>query len=128
MNTLMQSVRLEQPPKNFTARVMSNLDRKPSTNFLSMRNGIILLIGVLTMVGLAAYLISIGTFDNTTTAIDLNRINISEKYLDKKLPSLPFDGKMMVNVIIMLNLALAFVVLDRVILKPYFRKRMQASH
>ena len=128
MNTMMRQIKTDQPSKNFTDRVMSNLSRKPVHNLLSIRNGIFLLAGVLVTIGIASYLISIGTFDNTTTVIDLNTINISKKYIDKQLPTLPFDGKIMVNIIIMLNLALVFVVLDRIILKPYFRRRMQSSH
>ena len=128
MNTLMHQIKIDQPSKNFTSRVMSNLSRQPVYNLLSIRNGIFILAGVLITIGIASYLISIGTFDNTTTVIDLNTINIAKKYIDKQLPTLPFDGKIMVNIIIMLNLALVFVVLDRIILKPYFRRRMQSSH
>lgn len=128
MNALMRQIKMDQPSKNFTERVMSNLSQKPVTTLLSIRNGIFLLIAVLATIGIAAYLISIGTFDNTTAVIDLNTINIPKKYFDKQLPSLPFDGKIMLNIIIMLNLALVFVVLDRLILKPFFRRRMQSSH
>jgi hypothetical protein len=128
MNTMMRQIKIDQPSKNFTDLVMSNLNRKPVRSILSIRNGIFLIAGVLVTIGIASYLISIGTFDNTTTVIDLNTINISRKYIDKQLPSLPFNGKIMVNIIIMLNLALVFVVLDRIILKPYFRRRMQSSH
>jgi hypothetical protein len=128
MNSLMRQIKIDQPSRNFTDLVMSNLDRKPVRNLLSIRNGIFLIVGVLVTIGIAAYLISIGTFDNTTTVIDLNTIDISKKYINKQLPTLPFNGKIMVNIIIMLNLALVFVVLDRIILKPYFRRRMQSSH
>lgn len=129
VNTMMRQIKPDQPSRNFTSRVMSNLNRETARNpRLSIRNGILLIIGVLVMIGLATYLISTGTFDNTTTTINLNEINPTKEYIDKPLPTVPFDGKIMVNIIIVLNLALVFVVLDRAILKPYFRRRMQASH
>jgi hypothetical protein len=63
-------------------------------------------------------------FDNATTTIDLGEINLPSQY-ERALPSIPIDGKMMVNVIILLNLGLAWLVLDRVVLKPFFRRRLQ---
>ena len=128
VNTMMRQTKPDKPSVNFTSRVMSNLNRQSVRNGLSIRNGIFLIAGVLTTIVLAAYLISAGIFDNTTTVINLNDVNLPKKYIDKPLPALPFDGKIMLNVIIVLNLALVFVVLDRAILKPFFRRRMQASH
>ena len=128
VNKMMRLVKPEQPSTNFTARVMQNLYRQPVTGKLSIRNGLFLLIGVLITIGIATYLVSTGAFDNASTVVDLNQMTIPNKYVNKTLPAVPFDGKMMVNVIVVLNLALLFVVLDRVILKPYFRRRMEASH
>ena len=69
-------------------------------------------------------LLSAGVFDSTNT-LELMDIVIQNKYIDinKSLPSIPFNEKMVVNIIILLNLALAFVVLDRTVLKPWFEKR-----
>lgn len=128
MHSLMKSTTLEQPSVNFTSRLMMRLDQLPEINGRSIRNGIFLVIGVIVTIGIAAALISSGTFDNASTMVDLNKIDISNKYIDRQLPSFTVDGKMLVQGIIVLNLAIAFLVLDRAVLKPYFQRRMQSSH
>jgi hypothetical protein len=127
MHSLMKRTVVEQPSVNFSSRLMLRLDQAPAGN-RSIRNGIFLVIGVLFTVGIAAALISSGAFDNTTTMVDLNKIDISKKYIDKQLPSFSLDGKLLVQGIIVLNLAIAFVVLDRAILKPLFQRRMHSAH
>lgn len=121
----------EQPSKNFTQLVMSRLDQYPlaaQKNF-SIRNGILLLTGVLVAIGLATLLVSAGVFDNAMTTIDLNQMKLPQGFLYyKSLPSIPFNGKLVVNMIIVLNLGLAWLVLDRAILKPLFQRRMQEGH
>jgi hypothetical protein len=117
----------DQPSKNFTLSVMSRLDQYPSRAGLSIRNGILLLIGIFTVMGMAMMLMSAGVFDETAT-FDLNNIGLVQRYIKQTLPSIPFDGRLVVNIIILLNLALAFVVLDRAILRPIFQKRMQTGH
>ncbi|MBL7858665.1 MAG: hypothetical protein JNM57_13335 [Cyclobacteriaceae bacterium] len=124
----MQQLTLEHPSKNFTQVVMHKLDQYPLRSGLTTRNGIILLAGVLVTTIIATLLISAGVFDGKSTTIDLNQIELTGKYISRPLPSIPFNGKMILNVIIMLNLALGFLVLDRAILKPYFQRRMQAGH
>lgn len=128
MHSLMKKTKLEQPSLNFTSRLMLRLDQAPVVNGRSIRNGIFLVIGVLITVGIAAVLISTGTFDGASTMVDLNKIDIKNKYIDQQLPSFTLDGKTLVKGIIVLNLAVAFVVLDRAILKPFFQRRMQSSH
>ena len=119
----LRTIKLEQPSKNFTQRVMNKLDQYPVRSNFTLRNGILLLTGVLVAVGVGALLVSGGVFDGTST-IDLNQTIVPvNKYIEKPLPTFNFDGKMMVNIIIVLNLALAFVVLDRAILKPWFERR-----
>jgi hypothetical protein len=117
----------DQPSKNFTLSVMSRLDQYPSRSGLSIRNAILLLLGIFTVTGMAVMLMSAGVFDETAT-FDLNNIGLVQRYIKQTLPSIPFDGRLVVNIIILLNLALAFVVLDRAILKPIFQKRMQTGH
>jgi hypothetical protein len=121
----MKGVSHAQPSRNFTQVVMERLHQLPSpaTGF-SIRNGILLMAGVLVAAGVATILVSAGVFDNATTTIDLGEINLPSQY-ERALPSIPIDGKMMVNVIILLNLGLAWLVLDRVVLKPFFRRRLQ---
>jgi hypothetical protein len=106
---------------------MSRLDQYPSRAGLSIRNAIFLLVGIFTVMGMAMILMSAGAFDGTAT-FDLNNIGLVQRYIKQTLPSIPFDGRLVVNIIILLNLALAFVVLDRAILKPIFQKRMQTGH
>src|SRR5690349_4279790 len=113
--------KLEQPSKNFTQVLMQKLDQAParSTGF-SIRNRIFLLVGVLAAVGVASLLVSAGVFDNSS-AIDLNQVNIPEKYFKEPLPTIPVSGKLIVNIVIILNLGLAWIILDRAILKPFFQ-------
>lgn len=123
LDSSLRTIKLEQPSKNFTQQVMSKLDQYPirSSNLLS-RNGIFLLIGVLMAVAIGSLLLSAGVFDGTSS-IDLNQTIIPNKYIQQSLPTISFNGKLVVNIIILLNLALAFLVLDRAILKPWFERR-----
>jgi hypothetical protein len=120
-----RSMPLEHPSKNFTSSAMLNLDQYPVRSGLSIRKGILLLTGMIGVMAMAVMLLSAGVFDQTAT-FDLNDIGVVQRYIKQNLPGISIDGKMVVNVIILLNMALAFVVLDRAILKPFFQKRMQA--
>jgi len=124
----LKSAPVEHPSKNFTQIVMGKLDHYPrsSANF-SIRS-ILLLAGVLVAVGIAAVLVSAGVFDGASTTIDLNEMELSKKYIDRSLPLIPLNGKLIVNIIIILNLGLAWLVLDRAILKPLFQRRLQSGH
>lgn len=119
---VLKTITLEQPSKNFTQRVMSGLDQYPVRSGLSLKNGILLLVGVMIAVGIGAFLLSAGVFDSSGS-IDLNNMVIENKYIQESLPSIPVNGKLVMNIIIMLNIALAFLVLDRAILKPWFERR-----
>lgn len=123
LDSSLRSIKLEQPSKNFTQHVMGKLDEYPirSSSLLS-RNGILLLIGALVAVGISSLLLAGGVFDSTSS-FDLNQTILPNKYIQQSLPTISFNGKMVVNVIILLNLALAFLVLDRAILKPWFERR-----
>lgn len=118
----LKNVRLEQPSKNFTQRVMDHLDQYPMRKGISIKNGILLLTGVLVAVGIGTILLATGAFDTPGT-INLNDLVQQNKYIQQPLPSIPFNGKLVVNVIILLNIAIAFLVLDRAILKPWFERR-----
>jgi anti-sigma factor RsiW len=122
---LRQSV-ADQPSKNFTATVMSRLDQYPVRPGLSIRHGIMLLVGILVVTATAVVLLSAGVFNDSAT-FDLNNLSVAQRYIRQTLPSIPVDGKLVVNAIVLLNLALAFVVLDRAILRPLFQRRMGAS-
>jgi hypothetical protein len=122
---VLRTLPLEHPSKNFTAAVMTRLDQYPARSGLSIRNGILLLTGIVVVMTLAVMLVSAGVFDETAS-LDLNTIGL-KRYIKQPLPTIPLDGKMIVNIIILLNIALAFIVLDRAILKPFFQKRIQAG-
>lgn len=116
---------LEAPSKNFTHLVMSRLDQYPAqTTRFSLLNGILLMGGILLMTGIAIVLVSSGVFDQAHGALDLNTMELPKQYLQRTLPSIPIDGKLIVNSIIVLNIGLCWLVFDRTILKPYFRHRM----
>lgn len=115
--------RLEHPSKLFTDKVMHNLDRQPVRSVLSPKNGLLLLCGILVAAGAMALLLSVGVFDNLNDTINLENIPLKNDLIKNPLPSIPFDGKWMVNGILILTLGLAFVLLDRTILKPYFERR-----
>lgn len=121
----LRQTKLDQPSKNFTQLVMGKLDGYTERSTFPIRNGIWLLAGVLVAVGIVSLLVSSGVFDQTQTMVDLNKINLPKQYIQEPLPSIPFNGKLLINIIIVLNLGLAWVVLDRAILKPYFQRRMQ---
>ena len=124
----LRQLKTEEPSRNFTQAVMGKLDHYPVRTGLSIRNGILLLVGVLVATGIVSYLLSGGVFDNATSPLDLNTMNsLPKEYFNKPLPSVYLDGKLMINIIILLNLGLAWVVLDRTILRPYFKRRMRAG-
>jgi hypothetical protein len=127
LDSSLRTVKIEQPSKNFTQQVMGKLDQYPirSSSLLS-RNGILLLIGALVAVGISSLLLAGGVFDNTSS-FDLNQTIIPNKYIQQSLPTISFNGKIVVNVIILLNLALAFLILDRAVLKPWFERRTRMN-
>ena len=125
-STLMDT-KIELPSKNFTNVVMSKLDQYPAQSGLSIRNGIFLLIGVLIAVGIVSFLTATGTFDATSN-IDLNQVELSKKLIKTPLPAFKFSSKLLVNIVIILNLGIAWMVLDRLILRPLFRRRMHAGY
>lgn len=128
INMLLGQSTVEQTSRTFTNEVMSRLHQYPASSGFSIRKGILLLTGVLVVIGIATILLSTGAFDNTTTSIDLNQIEVSRKFVKTPLPSFDLNGKFIVNIIIILNLGLAWIVLDRTILRPFFQRRTQAGH
>jgi hypothetical protein len=123
----LKQLKLEQPSKNFTQLVMGRLEQKVVHSTLSIRNGILLLIGTLAAMAIATLLVSAGVFDGSST-INLNEVDLAKKYIPQSLPAISFNGKIVVNTIIILNLILAWLILDRAILKPLFQRRMESQH
>lgn len=116
--------KIEQPSKTFTQKVMAGLHAQPSFTFLSPRNGLFLLVGLIVASGLAVMLVSSGSFDQWHTLFNLGKVPLKNNWV--KVPtSIPFDLKLTVKIFIMLNIVIAFVLLDRTILRPIFQKRAE---
>jgi hypothetical protein len=121
---VLQQLSPEEPSKKFTAQVIQNLGRYSTTATMPLRNGILLLSGVLVAIIMGAFLLSSGIFD-APGSIDLNEFVTSQQFMQKSLPSISLNGRWIVNIIILINLALAFLILDRAILRPWMERRTE---
>lgn len=126
-DSILRNLSAEQTSKNFTSSVMSRLDQYPLRTGLTITNGVLLFFGILVVMALTIILMDAGVFEQKTT-FNLNSIGLIQSYLDKSVPEISVDGKLVVNIIIVLNLVLAFMVLDRAILKPLFKRRINAMN
>ncbi len=124
---LLRKATFETPSKTFTQKVMAGLDAQPVKSF-SPGKGLLLLIGVLIASVLALMLLSNGVFDQTNTSLLVDTAPIKNKWIEETTYSIPFNGKILVNGIIFLNLALALVLLDRTVLRPIFQKRASVGY
>jgi hypothetical protein len=120
---LVHKATLDTPSKNFTQKVMDGLDAQPVRLLISPRKGLLLLIGIIIASGISLMLLTNGVFDQTTTSLVMDAAPLKNKWMEDTTFSIPFNGKILVNGIIFLNLALALVLLDRTILRPLFQKR-----
>jgi hypothetical protein len=125
-DSLLKQLSIDEPSRNFTFTVMNRLDQYPAQTGISIRNGILLLSGIFVMMVIAVLLVTSGYFDQQST-LDLNKMQFAQRYINQTLPGIALNGKMIVNTIVLLNLVLAFIVLDRTILKPLFHKRMHTG-
>lgn len=129
LNTIdryLKTVRIEQPSFNFTQQVMSNLHRASAVSLgLPSRNRMLMLAGILVTIGVGILLMAGGAFNNVTS-ITLDQTIIPNNQIREYIPSIPFNGKLIINIVILMNLALAFMILDRAVLKPWFDKRRHA--
>lgn len=119
---LMRRSSLESPSKNFTQKVMEGLDAQPARSVFSPKNGLLLLVGVIIASGIALMLLTNGVFDQSNTSL-LVDAPIKNKWIQNTTFTIPFNGKILVNGILFLNLGLALILLDRTILRPLFQKR-----
>jgi hypothetical protein len=113
---------LESPSSLFVNRVMKNLHSKSYSNALSPRNGLLLLGGVVIAVVILLAMVSTGMFDQTGV-ISLDKVVPVKDYFQQSLPVVSVNGKLIIKIIIGLNMALVFIVLDRTVLKPFFQRR-----
>jgi hypothetical protein len=124
---LMRKAVMESPSKNFTLKVMEGLEAQPVQSLFSPRKGLLLLIGVIIASAISLMLLTNGVFDATTTSLMVDA-PIKNKWIQDPSFSIPFNGKILVNGIIFLNLALALVLLDRTVLRPLFQKRTSMGY
>jgi len=115
--------KLETPSPAFVERVMRNLSRGAVTAYPSPKNGLMLLAGVIVASGMVAFMLSAGSFDSLTGLISVDQVNILNKYQTPSLPTININGKLIIRALIGINLVLAFIVLDRTVLRPFFNRR-----
>jgi hypothetical protein len=128
IHTLLSTSRLAEPSKNFTQFVMNNLDKVPARgNTLSPRNGLILLCGILVATGVTILLLATGSFDILSAPIQVESLKLPKEIVTPALPAFSVTGKTMMKLLVMLNIGLAFLVLDRTVLKPYFGKKHRSQ-
>lgn len=125
---LMRKVILETPSKNFTQKVMEGLEAQPVRSLFSPRKGLLLLIGVIIASAISLMLLTNGVFDQTSTSLIVDAAPIKNKWIQDPSFSIPFNGKILVNGILFLNLGLALILLDRTILRPLFQKRTSVGY
>ena len=123
IQSTLQNEPLVKPSSNFTQRVMDNLHRAPATGVVTPKNGLLLLCGILVAIGIGAVMVDAGFFNSINGMLTINQFELPSGLKTPSIPSIPLSGKIIINGIIALNLGLAFLILDRTILRPYFRNR-----
>jgi hypothetical protein len=119
---LKKNTTLDSPSKNFTQKVMNNLHSRVTVNSLSPKNGLVLLCGVLVATGIALAMLASGFFDGITGTISIPEVAIPA-VKEYSVPKIPFNGNLIMKIIIGVNTALAFILLDRTVLRPFFTNR-----
>jgi hypothetical protein len=127
LESTLKTLRLEEPSPAFAQHVMAKVNSSPQGYSLSIRNSMLLLVGVMVVSLVATYLVQVGLFDATGALTAPKELGVISNYIKQPLPSIPVNGKLIVNGIILINLALGFVILDRAVLRPYFERRMRHS-
>jgi hypothetical protein len=116
------------PSHAFTDQVMRNLDKVPSaTGAMSPRNGLLLLGGIIVAVSVGVLLIASGFFDTVNAPIQITNLQLPKELKNLSIQSIPFNGKLLMKFLIVVNIGLAFLVLDRTVLKPYFDRKHQSQ-
>ena len=123
IQTSMESPALMHPSSNFTKKVMNNLHRATSQTAVTPKNGLLLLLGILIAIGIGATLVDSGFFNSVNGMLSIKPVDLPSGIKSPGLPSIPFNGKVIVNSLIALNLGLAFLLLDRFVFKPLFHRK-----
>jgi anti-sigma factor RsiW len=123
VHDVLNAGRLESPDPEFTSKVMRNLNQAQTRLVMSPKNGLMLLLGVGIALMLGVVYLYTGTFDQISGVIDLETVKLPKSIIQRSLPAIPFNASMVMKILVGLNLAIAFVLIDRTILQPYFRNR-----
>ncbi len=127
VHQVLQRNSLQSPTGAFVERVMKNLTRSAVSSMPSPRNGLMLLAGVMVASGLLAFMVSAGSFNNISGVFSIDQVEPLKKYVTPSLPTISISGKLVMNLLIGINLVLAFIVLDRTVLRPFFQRRRGLS-
>ncbi len=127
VHRVLASSKLESPSTTFVNRVMVNLNKTSLSSSLSPKNGLLLLMGVTVATVMLLVLLGAGVFDQFKGSLSLPETLPAQKYLQESLPAIAVNGKLMINILVGLNLVLAFLVLDKTVFKPYFQRRAGAQ-
>ena len=124
MDSLLSHITLDIPPENFTAKVMGDLSASIyEINRKARLNGlIILLFGILTVL-VGATFISDG-FNNLSFTSDISTDPITNvlELAPKEIP-VTLNMGIFSQGLLFLLLILSLLILDRVVLRPYFKNR-----
>lgn len=116
VHTLLQQEELPEPHADFTVQVMHKLSAPVKSH--SLRSGVWLLSGVIVAVMLTALWMRTGLFDSSTT-FSLQTM----KLVQQPIPDIPVNSKWIIRVLMMLNLVVGWMVLDRMVLRKIFSSR-----
>jgi len=120
---LLTEAPLLEPSPGFTETVLERISNPPVR--FSIRNGLIIFSAIVFLMFLLAGFASAGIFEQTTM-VDLNKLVPLEEMSDRNIPSVSIDVQWFIRILIVLNTAVAFIVLDRTVLKPFFQQRHQS--
>lgn len=123
----LQESKLLHPSSNFTKRVMTNLHSIAPLPIMTPRNGLLLLVGILIAIVIGASFVDAGFYNSLNGMLSFDQINLPAGIYKPSIPSIPFNGKLLVNSIIAINMALAFILLDRLVLRPFFNRRSRTQ-
>jgi hypothetical protein len=113
---------LESPSAGFTQRMMARLEHLPHTVRHSPRNGLLLLMGVLVACTVLILILGHEALPGGTLRMDTSRLPLPDVNIH-----LTVNLKWVINGLILVNLALGFLVLDRTVLRPFFERRAGGS-
>lgn len=112
------------PSPDFTEKVMNRLHEMPALNSTSSYNhGLLLLGGILVAAFIGVLLVASGFFDSVQTTVPVTGLSLGDSVRALPISNISLNGKLIMKVLIGVNVLLAFLLLDRTVLRPYFGQR-----